>query len=50
MTNLFSVIKNAIMQNYTPTYGDLINENKGEVLNKKNGKGGNANATNAKKN
>jgi hypothetical protein len=21
------------MQNYTPTYGDLINENKGEVLN-----------------
>jgi ribose 5-phosphate isomerase RpiB len=33
MTNLFSIIKNAIMQNYTPTYGDLINENKGEVLN-----------------
>ena len=21
------------MENYTPTYGDLINENKGEVLN-----------------
>ena len=33
MTNIFNVIKNAIMENYTPTYGDLINENKGEVLN-----------------
>ena len=33
MTNIFKVIKNAIMENYTPTYGDLINENKGEVLN-----------------
>lgn len=33
MNNIFNVIKNAIMENYTPTYGDLINENKGEVLN-----------------
>ena len=33
MTNIFNIIKNAIMENYTPTYGDLINENKGEVLN-----------------
>lgn len=33
MTNIFKVIKNAIMENYTPTYGDLVNENKGEVLN-----------------
>ena len=33
MTNIFNVIKNAIMENYTPTYGDLINEKKGEVLN-----------------
>ena len=33
MTNIFNVIKNAIMENYTPTYGDLINENKSEVLN-----------------
>lgn len=33
MTNIFNIIKNAIMENYTPTYGDLVNENKGEVLN-----------------
>ena len=33
MTNIFNVIKNAIMENYTPTYGDLINENTGEVFN-----------------
>lgn len=33
MTNIFKVIKNVIMENYTPTYGDLVNENKGEVLN-----------------
>ena len=33
MTNIFNIIKTAIMENYTPTYSDLINEKKGEVLN-----------------
>ncbi len=33
MTNVFNLIKNSILHNYTPTYGDLINENKQEVFN-----------------
>lgn len=28
MVNLFSLIKQAIMENYTPTYGEIINEDK----------------------
>ena len=33
MNNVFNLIKNSILHNYTPTYGDLINENKQEVFN-----------------
>ena len=33
MTNIFKVIKNAIMENYTPTYNKIKKKKKGEVLN-----------------
>jgi hypothetical protein len=33
MTNIFSIIKQSILNNYSPTYGEIINENKGEVFN-----------------
>ena len=33
MINLFSLIRQTIMENYTPTYGEIISENKDNTFN-----------------
>lgn len=33
MTNIFSIIKQSILNNYSPTYGEILNENKTEQFN-----------------
>lgn len=33
MINLFSLIRQTILENYTPTYGEIISENKDNTFN-----------------